>query len=86
VTSRWNTADTPDSGWLTVLVPIGSTERHGPHLPLDTDTVIATAVARGSRTGSAHRCADSVAPAAPYGAAASTSRRSGWFHRSPRCG
>jgi mycofactocin precursor peptide peptidase len=27
-----------------VLVPIGSTEQHGPHLPLDTDTVIAKAV------------------------------------------
>jgi mycofactocin precursor peptide peptidase len=29
----------------TVLVPVGSLEQHGPHLPLDTDTVIATAVA-----------------------------------------
>jgi mycofactocin system creatininase family protein len=28
-----------------VLVPVGSTEQHGPHLPLDTDAVIATAVA-----------------------------------------
>ena len=28
-----------------VLVPVGSTEQHGPHLPLDTDTVIARAVA-----------------------------------------
>lgn len=28
-----------------VLVPVGSTEQHGPHLPFDTDTVIATAVA-----------------------------------------
>ena len=28
-----------------VLVPIGSTEQHGPHLPLETDTLIATAVA-----------------------------------------
>lgn len=28
-----------------VLVPVGSTEQHGPHLPLDTDTTIATAVA-----------------------------------------
>ncbi|GGD06441.1 mycofactocin biosynthesis peptidyl-dipeptidase MftE [Nocardioides daphniae] len=30
-----------------VLVPVGSTEQHGPHLPLETDTLIATAVARG---------------------------------------
>lgn len=32
-------------GALTVVVPLGSTEQHGPHLPLDTDTRIATAVA-----------------------------------------
>src|SRR5687768_15106948 len=29
-----------------VLVPVGSTEQHGPHLPLNTDSVIAEAVAR----------------------------------------
>ena len=28
-----------------LVVPLGSTEQHGPHLPLDTDTVIAVAVA-----------------------------------------
>jgi creatinine amidohydrolase len=28
-----------------LVVPIGSCEQHGPHLPLDTDTVIATALA-----------------------------------------
>lgn len=38
-----------------VLVPVGSLEQHGPHLPLDTDTVIATAVAAGvaARLGAA---------------------------------
>jgi mycofactocin precursor peptide peptidase len=30
---------------LAVMIPLGSTEQHGPHLPLDTDTRIATAVA-----------------------------------------
>ncbi|MCW2867376.1 MAG: creatininase [Marmoricola sp.] len=29
-----------------VLVPLGSIEQHGPHLPLDTDTAIASAVAQ----------------------------------------
>lgn len=29
-----------------LIVPIGSTEQHGPHLPLDTDTRIAEAVSR----------------------------------------
>ncbi|MFE6511269.1 mycofactocin biosynthesis peptidyl-dipeptidase MftE [Nocardioides sp. NPDC057767] len=48
----------------TVLVPLGSTEQHGPHLPLDVDTVIATAVANelAPLTGA------SVAPAVPVGA------------------
>lgn len=32
----------------TVLVPLGSTEQHGPHLPLHTDTTIATAVAQAA--------------------------------------
>lgn len=32
----------------TVLVPVGSIEQHGPHLPLDTDTTIAAAVASGA--------------------------------------
>ena len=28
-----------------VLIPVGSTEQHGPHLPLDTDTLIASEIA-----------------------------------------
>lgn len=32
-------------------MPLGSLEQHGPHLPLDTDTRIAVAVARGAATG-----------------------------------
>jgi mycofactocin system creatininase family protein len=35
----------PEIAAPTVLVPLGSIEQHGPHLPLDTDTRIAVAVA-----------------------------------------
>lgn len=52
----------------TVLVPVGSTEQHGPHLPLDTDTVIATAVATRSAEALNQRGrATLVAPAIAYG-------------------
>jgi len=47
-----------------VLVPVGSLEQHGPHLPLDTDTVIATAVA----TAAAEILGAWCAPAITYGA------------------
>lgn len=48
-----------------VLVPVGSTEQHGPHLSLDTDTAIAVAVAEGV----AERLGDGVlvAPPVSYG-------------------
>ena len=49
-----------------LLVPVGSTEQHGPHLPLDTDTRIATAVARGAQARLEHGWL--VAPAIAYGA------------------
>jgi mycofactocin system creatininase family protein len=57
-----------------VIVPVGSTEQHGPHLPLDTDTRIATAVAHGmlARLADAPGCVGEwrwlVAPAIGYGA------------------
>lgn len=62
----------PDLSWTEVdraarrvlIVPLGSVEQHGPHLPLDTDTRIALAVARGAATG---REGVAVAPAVPFG-------------------
>ncbi|HEV7656070.1 MAG TPA: mycofactocin biosynthesis peptidyl-dipeptidase MftE [Mycobacteriales bacterium] len=52
------------AGDVLLVVPVGSTEQHGPHLPLSTDTDVAVALAR--------RLADRrpdvlVAPAIPYG-------------------
>jgi len=47
-----------------LLVPVGSTEQHGPHLPVTTDTDIAEAVAEGAAGRDAHLV---VAPALAYG-------------------
>jgi len=49
-----------------VLLPLGATEQHGPHLPLSTDTVIARAAA--DRTAELLPGAVYVAPALAYGA------------------
>jgi creatinine amidohydrolase len=59
--------DVADVARSTVLVvPLGSTEQHGPHLPLGTDTAVAVELVRrlaGSRDGVL------AAPALPYGSA-----------------
>ncbi|WP_327045470.1 mycofactocin biosynthesis peptidyl-dipeptidase MftE [Microbispora sp. NBC_01189] len=55
----------------TVLVPLGSTEQHGPHLPLHTDTAVAAAVARAAAARLLAAAPDDpvlVAPAVAYGA------------------
>jgi creatinine amidohydrolase len=52
-----------------VLVPLGSCEQHGPHLPLDTDICIAEHVARETALAlAAQGRAVYVAPAMAYGA------------------
>lgn len=61
--ARWPQVDHSDRRLL--IVPVGSLEQHGPHLPLDTDSRIATAVA-----GAVHARLPQVglAPCIPIGA------------------
>lgn len=55
------------AGYDTVLVPLGATEQHGPHLPISTDTRLATALA----TRVAERLGGTlVAPTLPIGPSA----------------
>jgi creatinine amidohydrolase len=49
----------------TLVMPLGSTEQHGPHLPLNTDTEIARAVAAALAGRRPHLA---IAPPLPYGA------------------
>ena len=56
------------AGAALVLVPVGSIEQHGPHLPLDTDAVIAEAVARRVAELLGPGVGAVVAPPLTYGA------------------
>lgn len=51
----------------TVLVPVAATEQHGPHLPLQTDSLIGEAVAFRAATAAAAHVPIVVAPLLPYG-------------------
>lgn len=52
----------------TLLVPLGATEQHGPHLPLGTDTIIAERWAEGVARQLANVSVTAlVAPPLPYG-------------------
>lgn len=56
---------------LTLVVPVGSVEQHGPHLPLDTDSRIGEEVARravAALTEDSIRPACLLAPTVEYGA------------------
>jgi creatinine amidohydrolase len=48
-----------------ILLPVGSTEQHGPHLPLDVDTLLPTSVCQEAGRRAPDRIL--VAPAIPYG-------------------
>lgn len=64
---RATSAEAADAPLL--LVPLGAVEQHGPHLPLDTDARIASAVAAASASALADRGVPAlVAPALSYGA------------------
>jgi creatinine amidohydrolase len=54
-----------------VFLPVGALEQHGPHLPLGTDALLATAIA----TGAAAAVKGIVAPALAYG-----------YKSQPKCG
>jgi mycofactocin precursor peptide peptidase len=58
-----------DPGEVLLLVPVGSVEQHGPHLPLATDTMIANAVTRAAAERlDATGTTVLVAPSVNYGA------------------
>lgn len=59
--------DAEDAAIDVALVPVGSTEQHGPHAPLGTDTILAEAVARRGAATSEHQVV--IAPPIPYGIA-----------------
>ncbi len=60
------------------LLPVGSTEPHGPHLPLDTDVVISdVACDRAAPRLEAAGVSTVVAPAIPYGVTDTTTESTG---------
>jgi len=66
----WEEVRDIDRQQALVVLPVGAIEAHGPHLPLDTDVVIATAMARAGakRLGARHRVV-LILPALAYTAA-----------------
>src|ERR1700749_3928024 len=63
--------DLRSGGMDMVLFPIGSTEQHGPHLPLNVDTTLADAVASAVSTSTGVP----VLPTLPYGCALGHTRQ-----------
>jgi creatinine amidohydrolase len=51
----------------TVVVPLGSTEQHGHHLPVRTDAAIVTAVAERAVAEASRSCPILLAPTLPFG-------------------
>ncbi len=59
----WRELEAAIEETCTLLLPVGSTEQHGPHLPLGVDTYMPEAIAR--RVAERSPCL--VAPSIPYG-------------------
>jgi len=61
-------AEVVKGGNAVAIVPVGSVEPHGPHLPLDTDTVISeTCAVRAARLLTEDGVPTVIAPSVPYG-------------------
>jgi creatinine amidohydrolase len=66
----WEEVRDIDRQQALVVLPVGAIEAHGPHLPLDTDVVIATAMARaGAKRLGARDKVVLILPALAYSAA-----------------
>ncbi len=73
-----------DADGVVALVPIGATEPHGPHLPLDTDVTIALAQARRAAERLAERGVKAlVLPPVNYGLTRYTDGFAGWITLRP---
>jgi creatinine amidohydrolase len=73
--------DAADAGADVAVLPVGSTEQHGPHAPLSTDTLSAEAVAAAG--ADAYDGEVVVAPALPYGVSEEHRHFSGTLWLSP---
>ena len=66
----WEEVRDLDRAHTPVILPVGAIEAHGPHLPLDSDVVIATAMARaGAQRLASHGKTVLILPALAYTAA-----------------
>lgn len=64
----------------TLVIPFGTIEAHGSHLPLNTDTLIIREAARGA----AEKAGSMMAPPIQYGVCTSTSQHPGTIGLTPR--
>ncbi len=77
--ANWEDVSAAIARGVVALLPVGAVEQHGPHLPLLTDTVMATGVARRIAEG----CDGLLLPAIAYGDAWTTEGWAGTLSLSP---